>query len=531
MRPRLLTALRYGASLTGVATITLMIALVLPRYHIANISMIYLLLILALAVFAGSGPAILASILAFLAFDWFFVPPVGRFTVADPSEWLALFLFLVVAIISGQLAASLRYQAGEARRRARETETLYEMSMEILGDVRVERTLRTIADRMLHTLDLRNVAVFLLRPAGELDLIAEAGEPLEGERADDRRLHAQWALQAGSAADQRGRAGAIRLIRPAIRLSGDRSISSETLQAIYMPIVLGSETLGVVAAALPAGVKAFESEQRRLLEAFVAQAALAISRARLREEEEKARAAEESERMKSIFLASVSHDLRTPLTAIKAAAEGLREDAVSRSDDAHRDLAEGIDEEVQRLDRLVGNLLEISRIESGDLPLRRAPEDLSEVIGTVVGRLTPVLHGRSLSVEIPDDLPLIQLDAMQIDRVLTNLIENAIKFSPQRSRIAVIASIEGDQMLIRVWNSGTSLSAEERHRIFDKFYRIDSAGAGRAGVGLGLAICKGIVEAHGGDIRAENENQGVSFIIKIPLTDPIRKHASARLEQ
>jgi two-component system sensor histidine kinase KdpD len=510
-------AVGFLASIAGVVGVTWLISIVLPRYHVANISMIYLLLILALAVWAGSGPAILASLLAFLAFDWFFVTPVGRFTVEDPSEWLALFLFLVVAIISGQLAAGLRSRAAEARRRARETATLYELSMEILADARLEHVLRAIADRMLQTLGLRSVAVFLVEADGGLRLATEAGGDLDEPEREERELNARWALRTG-ATNRFATNGSARITRPLDRTIQDPFTEQSRLIASYIPVVLGGQTLGLVAAIYPTPYSSPSTESRNLLDAFVAQTALAIGRAKLAAEEEKARAAAESERMKSTFLASVSHDLRTPLTAIKAAAEGLREEAESRGDAPHSELAAGIDREVGRLDRLVGNLLEISRIEAGGLPLNKVPEDLSEIVGIAVSRLTPMLAGRTLTVYIPDSLPLVPVEAVQIDRVLTNLLENAIKFSPEGSEIVLRATIEGDSVVIRVRNAGRPLGAEERRRIFDKFYRLDAGDRGPRGVGLGLAICKGIVEAHDGQIWEENDDGGVTFLIRLPLS-------------
>jgi two-component system sensor histidine kinase KdpD len=264
------------------------------------------------------------------------------------------------------------------------------------------------------------------------------------------------------------------------------------------------------------GVYAFDDEARRLLGAFVAQTALAIGRSRLAGEEEKARAAAQSERFKSTFLASVSHDLRTPLTAIKAAAEALLEDAESRRDTVHRDLSRSIDQEVDRLNRLVGNLLEISRIEAGSLPLRRLPEDFSEVVGGAVQHLTHQLADRTLEVDIPDDLPLISLDAVQVDRVLTNLLENAAKFSPAGTAVQLTARPQGTGLLVQIHNEGRPLTETERTKVFDKFFRLESERGNGSGTSLGLAICKGIVEAHGGAIWAAPDSEGVTFAFCLP---------------
>jgi two-component system sensor histidine kinase KdpD len=503
---------RYGASIAGVAAVTWLIGLVLPHYHIANISMIYLLAVLALAVYAGSGPAIVASLLSFLAFDWFFVPPVGHFTVSDPDQWLALFLFLVVAAITGQLAAGLRRRAEEARRHARETSTLYELSMAILGDARQEHVVQVIAERMLATLGLRNVSVLFLDSAGALNLTAEAGEPLHAAERAERDLDAHWAIDAGVPTRRSVFMGRGTVTRP---MAGE-SAPDELLLGAYLPISLGEHVLGAVAAYFGPQSNTLDDEARRLLGAFVAQTALAVGRSRLAEEEEKARAAAESERFKSIFLASVSHDLRTPLTAIKAAAEGLREDAESRGDTAHGDLSRSIDQEADRLNRLVGNLLEISRIEAGSLPLRREPEDLSEIVGAAVQHLTHHLADRTLLVDIPESLPLVSLDAVQMDRVLTNLLENAAKFSPPGTAIRLAAGLEENGVLLRIHNEGRSLTEAERRQVFGKFFRLESERGNPHSTGLGLAICKGIMEAHGGAIWAEPDSTGVTFALSLP---------------
>jgi two-component system sensor histidine kinase KdpD len=508
-------AARYGASVAGVAALTWLISLVFSHYHVANISMIYLLLVLALAVFAGRGPAIVASVLSFLAFDWFFVPPVGRFTVSSPEEWLALFLFLVVALITGQLAAGLRRRAEEAHRREREVSTLYELSIAILRDAHLEHVLQIIAERLLHTLALRQVSILLLGEGGRLQPVAEAGEPLAAVERLDRDDGARWTLEAGISMGRYSVRGG-RVTQPLEHVAHARHDEEGTPLGVFLPIALGGETLGVLAAFGGREGDPIAGESQRLLQAFVAQTALAIGRARLAQEEERARALVASERLKSTFLASVSHDLRTPLTAIRAAAAALRQAAHARNDTAHEELAAGIDREAERLNRLVGNLLEMSRIEAGGLPPKKAPEDLSEIVGGAVGRIEPLAGDRTLRVTIAEDLPLVPVDAAQIDRVLTNLLENAVKFSPGGSEIRLDVSAGTDDAIVRLHNAGPPIPEAEQERIFDKFYRLNSP-AGTQGTGLGLAICKGIVEAHGGRIWVENEPGGVVFSFTLPL--------------
>jgi len=527
--PFISTVCRYAASVAGVAAVTWLLGLVLPRYHIANISMTYLLLVVGLAVYAGSGPAIVASVLSFVAFDWFFVPPVGRLTVDDPEEWLALFLFLVVAVITGQLAAGLRRRAEEARRRARESSTLYELSMAILGDARLDHVLNVIVERMLSTFDLRRAAVLLVGSAGTLETAAEAGVALDAKERDDEAISIDWAISSLAPTGKFATAGGGTLTRALGPVGEAQRTPRQPLLGAYLPITLGGQTLGVVAALPDPKARPLTPELGRLLEAFVAQTALAVGRSMLVEEEEKARAAAASERFKSTFLASVSHDLRTPLTAIKAAAEGLRQDAELREDLEHRGLCVSIGQEVDRLDRLVGNLLEISRIDAGALPLRKSPEDLSELIGSVVPRIGPLLGERTLTVHIPEELPLIPLDAAEMDRVLMNLIENAAKFSPNGSEITVDVTAEAREAVLRIRNAGRPLEPADRTRIFRRFFRREDGSNGARGTGLGLAICKGIIDAHGGRIAAEADAGGVTVMVALPLaaTNPAMTSAEA----
>jgi two-component system sensor histidine kinase KdpD len=514
------TLVRYGASVGGVAAVTWLISLVLPHYHVGNISMVYLLLVLALAVFAGSGPAIAASVLAFLAFDWFFVPPVGRVTVADADQWLALCLFLVAAIITGQLAAGLRRRAAEAQRRAQETQTLYALSMAILGDTQPAHVLQVIAEQLVATLRVRRVSIWMLGDDGALASRAEAGEPLAHTAQAALETGVRWAFEAGGPSGQYSTGNAVRVIRPLESLLRPGGSEGREPVVAYMPVLLGATRLGVVAAYADAGRDLLGGDRIRMLEAFAAQTALATSRGRLAQEEERARLAAEASRLKSIFLATVSHDLRTPLTAIRAAAAALQVHSWSSGGSADgEELAQSIDREAERLNRLVGDLLEMSRIEAGGLPPRKTPEDLAEIAGTVLERLKSQLALRTVLVRIPGDLPLVPLDAVQIDRVLTNLLENAAKFSPAHGRIVLEAVGDGQELHVSVYNDGARLPEHEHLRIFDKFYRLDPGAVGQEGTGLGLAICKGIVEAHGGRIWAENDREGVGIVFTLPIGD------------
>ncbi|ACZ42969.1 GAF sensor signal transduction histidine kinase [Thermobaculum terrenum ATCC BAA-798] len=459
----------YLLAIGGVAAITRLISLVFTRWHIANISMIYLLLVLALAVLYGSGPAVLASVAAFLAFDWFFVQPTWSLTIRDPDEWLALCLFLVTALITGQLAGNLRSREAQLHRRARELEVVNDLTRSILLDVNLEGLLRRLVTNISEMLGLSACKVIIPDENGRLRTVVQWPAPVAGEDPPHR---------------------------------------------VAVPLMLEDRSRGVLMAYRDAQGLPFSADELRVLRACADQVAVAMERERLMAEEQRAALLEESDRMKSALLSSMSHELRTPLSVIRAAAGGMLE--APEMPPALRELALSIDREASRLDRLVGNLLDMSRIEAGVLRPHPEPQALDEIVGAVLQRLRPLLGERPVLLDFPPDLPLVAFDALQIDQVLTNLLDNACKFSPPGTEIQVGAAVEALQ--VRVWVRNRTcrpLSDEELRRVFDKFYR---AGGENPGSGLGLTICKAIVEAHGGSVRAARVGEGqVEFSFALPL--------------
>ncbi len=463
------TAAGYGLSLIGVAAITRLISLLFTRWHIANISMIYLLLVLALAVLYGSGPAVVASIAAFLAFDWFFVQPTWSLTIRDPDEWLALVLFLVTALITGQLAGNLRSREAQLHRRARELEVINDLTRSILLDVNLEGLLRKLVGNISEMLQLSACRVLIPDADGRLQVVARWG-------TDE--------LEEG----------------------GYRTI---------LPLMIDDRSKGVLIAQRPPEGTAFTQDELRVLRACADQVAVAMERDRLAAEEKRAALLEESDRMKSALLSSISHELRTPLSVIRTAAGGILEADGETSPDV-RELALSIDREAERLNHLVGNLLDMSRIEAGVLRPNMELQALDEIIGAVLQRMRPLLGDRQVRISIPPDLPLLRFDALQIDQVLTNLLDNACKFSPEGSEIQVGVSAEPHGVRVVIRNVAShSLSDESLSRVFDKFYRASSASLGS---GLGLTISKAIVEAHGGMLQARKlEDDWVEFAFTLPL--------------
>ena len=503
----------YGAAVGGVAAITLLMHVLRLQAHINphRLQMAFLLLVLPLAIGGGRGPAIVACFLAFMSFDWFFVRPAHQhFLTGDIGEWFALGLLLAVGLSTGSLAAGLKRSVQEARRSARETATLYELSVAIMAGTTLEGVLGVVVDRLAASLGLRTATAWLTRPNGALNLLAisEPNQTIARLVGDDGGpLEAFAALSPLSSAELLPPQPVTRVLRVGESTAG--------LYGVYVPFSLNSRPLGVLAAYTDLADPPLSTEAWHVLNAFAAQTALAVGRIQLVEEEKRARAAIESDRLKSIFLASISHDLRTPLTAIKTSAALLLSEAVPA---AGLDAALNIDREVDRLNHLVGNLLEMSRIESGATPPQLMLEDVAELVGVTAQRVTPLLDGHRLDLIAPENLPLIPIDSVQIGRVLTNLLENAIKFSPHGSVITLKLSIEESQLSIRIHNSGAPIPAEEQLHIFDKFHQVRRESQTIGGTGLGLAICKGIMEAHHGRIWTCNEEDGVSFYLSLPAS-------------
>jgi two-component system sensor histidine kinase KdpD len=258
------------------------------------------------------------------------------------------------------------------------------------------------------------------------------------------------------------------------------------------------------------------SGEKRLLQTFASQGALALERARLAQAESRAKVLEESDHLKSILLSSVSHELRTPLSTIKAAASSLRSNEVSWDSAVRPELIAAIDDEADHLNMLVGNLLDMSRIESGALKPKREWNILSEILGSVLERMRHSAEEHRLEIDMPESLPLVPVDYVQMEQVFTNLVSNSLKYAPINSMIRIRANIEGDTIHVQVYNQGPQVPPEHLERIFDKFYRITAADR-VTGTGLGLSICKGIIEAHGGRIWAENIPDGLAFNFTLPL--------------
>ncbi len=466
---------------------TAMSRFMFPFFEPANLIMTYLLAIVISAARYGRGPSIVASVLSVAAFDFFFVPPYWTFVVADTQYLLTFAVMLVVGLVISGLTARIRRQAESAEERERRTAALYAMSRELAQSGAVAE-LTAIAGRHVADVFGAEVAILLPGPDGGADILD----------SDQARL-VQWVLEHHQPA---GRGTAI----------------SPGARALYLPLLGHQGPLGVVGVR-PRRRDAFATaEALRQLETFVNQTALALERARLAGEAQDARVRAETERLRSSLLASVSHDLRTPLAAITGAATTILESGAPLDRRVQQELLESVRDEAERLNRLVQDLLEMTRLESGTLTLRRDWHPLEEVVGAALGRLGRQLGPRPVAVSLPPDLPLAPIDDVLIEQVLVNLLENAIKYTPPESTLRIIATATDAHLTVEVADHGPGLPRGEEERVFEKFHQ--ATADGRRGAGLGLAICRGIVQAHGGHIWAQNLPEGgVAFLFTLPLTD------------
>jgi len=498
----------YAAALGAVGLVSAFIGLVLARVHVANISMLYLLAVFASAILFGSGPAVLASVAAFLTFDWFFVEPYYTFTVADPEEWIALVFFLATALVTGQLAAALRRWTDEARQREREAAVLYDV-VRVLNGPDLERALQAVVERLRRELGLAAVLV-RLRVGDYFSAQAQAGEAAAVARARSLPTTGGQMLPLAGARDGAPRRW-VRVVTP--RPPGEVARGSDVVRVV--PVQVPAGRAGEILLVREPNDRPFSAADDRLLRATAAQVAAAAERARLQREATEAEVLRRTDKLKSALINAVSHDVRTPLASIMTAAGSLKQDDVSWTPEERREFAEDIEHETRRLNRIFGNLLDLSRMEGGSLRPEKGWYDVGALVDDVVGRLRPVTARHRVLVDVPEDLPPAHLDATEVDQVLSNLIENAAKYTPPGTEIAVRARRDGPNLRVEVADRGPGIPPSALPHLFEPFYRGSTSSKG---LGLGLTIARGLVEAHGGRLWAENRSDGgARFVLELPI--------------
>jgi two-component system sensor histidine kinase KdpD len=465
---------RFGLGLGAVAVTTAVLLIVRPWLSSPVVALLFLLPVMLAATRCGLQPALVSSLAAFFTFNYFFLVPRHTLVVQNPDEFLVLLVFLIVAVLISQLVSTANAHAAQAQARERETATLYKLSHALNAQANLDEVLASVTRQVAEMFDLAACEVLLSAPDASLQSHA--------------RYQAAGSLPQG--------------------------------QVVDLALTAHQASVGVLRLTALTANSDIDPVARRVLTTFAAQVGLVVERARLAREAARAHLLEESDRLKSALLSSVSHDLRTPLSAIKASATVLLQRDVSLDAAARNDLLLTIDEETDRLNRLVTNLLDMSRIEAGALTLKLDWCDLDELIRAVLRRLSFAAAALTIQLDWLPDLPLIYADYVQLDRVVTNLVENAIHFAPAGSTIQVRAYSDSAGVTVSVSNQGPPIPETARPHLFDKFYRIYQDRTPDMGTGLGLSICKGIVEAHGGRIWVESPvagGSGARFVFTLPF--------------
>ena len=497
----------YLKAVGVILAITGLCALLFRRIELSNLVMLYLLGIVLVAVRFGRGPSVLAAVLGVTAFDFLFVPPLYSFAVSDAQYLITFGVMIATGLIISSLAARGKHQARVAQQRERRAGELYALSRELSRRLDLAEISAILVRHVTAAIE-GQAAVLLPDDEGHLQdptHFCTRGTPSKSAArypvpGNDLGI-AQWAY------DHR-------------QTSGHGSDTLASADAIYLPLNALRRCIGVLGLRPKDARQLSIPEQMHLLESLVNQAAIAMERVQLAQAAQSADTQIASEQLRSTLLASISHDFRTPLASIIGATSTLLDDAADNLDPARRrELLRSTLDESQRLHRLVGNLLDLTRLTSGPIELKREWVAIDEVIGAVLGRLREALGQREVRLQIPDDLPLVRCDEVMIEQVLYNLIENAIKHTPPASPIRITVKAWPAVMEVSVADSGPGLPAGEEQLVFDKFHR-GRREAAQSGFGLGLTICKTIVEAHGGQISARNLAEGgAEFRFSLPL-DP-----------
>jgi two-component system sensor histidine kinase KdpD len=485
---------RYGGTFLACIAATGIAALLHPFFELANIVMIFLLAVVLVGVRWGRGPAVAAAIVNVLAFDFFFVPPRFSFAVSDAQYLLTFVVMLAVGLITGQLTAGVRYQARVAGYREERSRTLYEYARDVAGLLTPQQVVEKAEEFMSRAFDA-HVSVLVPDASGKLHSPSgrAPGNPMDSAAA-------QWsydrALPAGAGTDT---------------LPGN--------DFLFLPLRAPMRNRGVLAIHPKRPRDLMIPEQMRQYETFAALTAIALERVHYAEVARDALVKIESESLRNSLLSALSHDLRTPLAALLGLAESMTLTHPPLATQ-QQEMVRAMAEQTRRLIALVNNLLDMARIQSGEVRLNREWHSLEEVVGSALRGLDAPLRNHVVVVQLPEDLPLVEIDAVLIERVLANLLENAAKYTPAGTTVAIEARVAGEDIEVAVADDGPGLPRGKEEALFEKFARGDAESA-TPGVGLGLAICRAIVEAHGGRIRAEaGRERGARFVFTLPRGNP-----------
>jgi two-component system sensor histidine kinase KdpD len=488
-KPYLMSLLLVAAGL-GLAEV------IQPYFGIENVDLVFLTAVISAAVRYGLLPSLLASVVASLCYNFFFLPPVYTFTITEPTNVAAFFFFMLIAVLVSNVAARVRTQAVSATSRVRTTESLYAFSRKLAGTATLDDVLWATAYQIALMLQVR--VVLLLPEQGVITV--KAGYPPEDELDKADLAAANWAWSND---------------RPAGR-------GSDTLpgaRRLFLPMQTGRGAIGVIGIDDDRTGPLLTPDQRRLLDALVDQGALAIERVQLVEDMDRAQRTIESDRLRSALLTSISHDLKTPLASVLGSASTLRDLSPKLNDAERADLLGTIIDESERLNRFIANLLDMTKLEAGAIVPNSALHDVSEIIGSALRRASKILGDHKVVLELAADPPMLQLDAVLFEQVLFNLLDNAAKYAPEGTTITIRAQRDKESVTLQIIDEGAGIPVADLEHVFDKFYRAQKGDHVRAGTGLGLAISRGFIEAMHGTISAGNrsDRSGAVLTIRLPI--------------
>jgi two-component system sensor histidine kinase KdpD len=477
--------------------------LMYPYFDLPNLIMVYLLAVMVTAVHCGRGPAILNSFLSVLAFDFCFVPPRWSLTVEEAKYIVTFAVMFLVALVISHLASVIRRQAEAARLQERQTAAMHALSQQLAATRGVEKILQAAVQ---HVSEIFECQVAALLPDDKGGMYVAAGDPGVFQRDIIKELSvARGAYDAG-------------------QMAGWGTQTMPTSPILYVPLPAAKAIIGVLALRPkdPESEQWLLPEQLRLrfLESLAKQVAMALEVERLEKTALETQVAMETERLRTSLLSSVTHDLQTPLAAIMGSASSLLDLRSQLGAGLAQEMLANIYDEAERLSRLVNNLLNITKLESGSLKLRKELQPLEEVVGAALNRLEKKLADRPLTISLPPELPMVPLDGALAEHIFLNLLENSLKYTPAGSALAIAALLKGEEVEVEVADCGPGFPPEDLDKIFDMFYR-GTKDLEQKGYGLGLSICRAIVEAHGGRIWALNRPEGgaairFTFPLKVP---------------
>ena len=487
----------YAIALVVIAAALGLGELIRPYFGVENVDLVFLTAVIGIAVRYGLWPSLFASLLSSLCYNFFFLPPLYTFTIADPTNVAALFFFTVVAVIVSNVAARVRRQATAAMNRARTTEALYSFSRKLAGIGTLDDVLWAAAYQIALML---KVHVVILFPENQ-SIAVKAGYPPEDTLGDSDIAAAKWAWEHD-------------------RIAGRGSDTLPGAKRLFLPMRTGRGAIGVIGIDSDKQGPLLTPDERRLLDALIDQSALAIERVHLVEDMERVKLTAETDHLRSALLTSISHDLKTPLAAVFGAAGTLRDLSNALSEAQKADLLATIIDELDRLNRFIANLLDMTRLELGAVVPNTALHDVGEIVGSALERAGKILANHRVEVSLAADLPMLDIDAVLFEQALFNLLDNAAKYSAHGTLIHIRGWQDASTVSLQIIDEGEGIPSSDLAHIFEKFFRVQKSDQVRAGTGLGLAIARGFVEAMGGTITAANRADRTGAVLTINLPIP-----------